>query len=57
MFGPQRGSWEDLNWKGWWGDNPPYQNPVFVLTNDPRPSIEMEGGTTFHFIALCANLK
>jgi dihydrofolate reductase len=50
MFGPQRGSWEDLNWKGWWGDNPPYQNPVFVLTHDPRPSIEMEGGTTFHFI-------
>jgi len=50
MFGPQRGSWEDLHWKGWWGDNPPDHNPVFVLTHHPRPSIEMEGGTTFHFI-------
>jgi len=50
MFGPQRGPWEDPNWRGWWGDNPPYHNPVFVLTHHPRPSIEMEGGTTFHFI-------
>jgi dihydrofolate reductase len=50
MFGPERGPWEDPNWKGWWGDNPPYHNPVFVLTHYPRPSIEMEGGTTFHFI-------
>ena len=50
MFGPERGPWEDPNWKGWWGDNPPYHNPVFVLTHHPRPSIEMEGGTTFHFI-------
>jgi dihydrofolate reductase len=50
MFGPQRGPWEDLNWKGWWGGNPPYHNSVFVLTHHPRPSIEMEGGTTFHFI-------
>jgi len=50
MFGPQRGPWGDLNWTGWWGDNPPYHNPVFVLTHHPRPSIEMEGGTTFHFI-------
>jgi dihydrofolate reductase len=50
MFGPQRGPWEDQNWKGWWGDVPPYHNPVFVLTHHPRPSFEMEGGTTFHFI-------
>lgn len=50
MFGPQRGPWEDQNWKGWWGDNPPYHNPVFVLTHHPRASIEMEGDTTFHFI-------
>jgi dihydrofolate reductase len=50
MFGPQRGPWEDLDWRGWWGDNPPYHNPVFVLTHHPRPALEMEGGTTFHFI-------
>ncbi len=50
MFGPIRGPWPDENWKGWWGDNPPYHVPVFVLTNYPRKSIEMEGGTTFHFI-------
>jgi len=50
MFGPQRGPWEDLDWKGWWGANPPYHNPVFVLTHHARPSFEMEGGTTFHFI-------
>ena len=50
MFGPQRGPWADLEWKGWWGEDPPYHNPVFVLTHYPRPSIEMEGGTTFHFI-------
>jgi len=50
MFGPERGPWDDPNWKGWWGDDPPYHNPVFVLTHYPRPSIEMEGGTTFHFI-------
>jgi dihydrofolate reductase len=50
MFGPQRGPWEDLEWKGWWGANPPYHNPVFVLTHHPRPPIEMEGDTTFHFI-------
>ncbi|HEU5002710.1 MAG TPA: dihydrofolate reductase family protein [Actinomycetota bacterium] len=48
-FGPQRGPWEDDNWKGWWGDNPVFHTPVFVLTHHPRPSIEMEGGTTFHF--------
>ncbi|MBK8944424.1 MAG: dihydrofolate reductase family protein [Ignavibacteriae bacterium] len=50
MFSPYRGPWLDENWKGWWGDNPPYQVPVFILTNYPRKSIEMEGGTTFHFI-------
>jgi dihydrofolate reductase len=50
MFGPQRGPWVDQEWKGWWGDVPPYHNPVFVLTHYPRPSIEMQGGTTFHFI-------
>jgi dihydrofolate reductase len=49
-FGPQRGPWPDDRWKGWWGDNPPFHTPVFVLTHHPRPSIEMEGQTTFHFI-------
>ena len=50
MFGPIRGPWPDDAWKGWWGDNPPYHTPVFVLTNHPRPSINMSGGTTFHFV-------
>jgi len=50
MFGPLRGEWPDESWKGWWGDNPPYHTPVFVLTHHARPSIEMEGGTTFHFV-------
>jgi dihydrofolate reductase len=50
MFGPIRGPWPDENWKGWWGDNPPYHTPVFVLTHHARPSIEMAGGTTFHFV-------
>jgi dihydrofolate reductase len=50
MFGPIRGSWPDLNWKGWWGDNPPYHVPVFVLTHHARPPLEMEGSTTFHFV-------
>ena len=50
MFGPVRGPWPDNNWKGWWGDNPPYHTPVFVLTNYPRASIAMSGGTTFHFV-------
>jgi dihydrofolate reductase len=50
MFGPIRGSWTDDAWKGWWGDNPPYHTPVFVLTHHVRPPIEMEGGTTFHFV-------
>jgi dihydrofolate reductase len=49
-FGPQRGSWENEEWKGWWGDDPPFHTPVFVLTHHPRPSVEMKGGTTFHFI-------
>jgi dihydrofolate reductase len=51
MFGPVRGPWRDDTWKGWWGDNPPYHTPVFILTNHPRPSITMEGGTVFHFVA------
>jgi dihydrofolate reductase len=50
MFDPNRGAWPDRNWKGWWGDNPPYHTPVFVLTHHPRESIVMEGGTTFHFV-------
>src|SRR5438876_4323632 len=50
MFGPVRGPWPDESWKGWWGVNPPYHVPVFVLTHHPRASIEMEGGTTFHFV-------
>jgi len=50
MFGPVRGPWADDTWKGWWGDNPPYHTQVFVLTNHPRTSIAMEGGTTFHFV-------
>ena len=51
MFGPIRGPWPDDAWKGWWGANPPYHAPVFVLTHHPRPSITMEGGTIFHFVA------
>ncbi len=50
MFGPQRGLWTDDQWKGWWGPNPPYHAPTFVLTHHPRPPIEMEGGTTFCFV-------
>ena len=50
MFGPIRGSWPDEEWKGWWGESPPYHVPVFVLTHHPRPSFEMAGGTTFHFV-------
>ncbi|GGO12097.1 DNA-binding protein [Microbispora rosea subsp. aerata] len=49
-FGPQRGPWENHDWTGWWGPNPPFHTPVFVLTHHPRPSVTMEGGTTFHFI-------
>lgn len=50
MFGPVRGPWPDDEWKGWWGDNPPYHCPVFVLTHHRRDSIEMQGGTVFHFV-------
>ena len=50
MFGPVRGPWPDDSWKGWWGDNPPYHVPVFVLTHHARPPLEMEGGTVFHFV-------
>jgi dihydrofolate reductase len=50
MFGPIRGPWENEEWTGWWGEDPPYHHPVFVLTHHPRPSIPMQGGTTFHFV-------
>ena len=50
MFGPVRGPWGAEDWSGWWGDNPPYHHPVFVLTHHPRPPLPMEGGTTFHFV-------
>jgi dihydrofolate reductase len=50
MFGPVRGSWPDKTWRGWWGANPTYHVPVFVLTHHPRPSLAMEGGTVFHFV-------
>ena len=50
MFGPIRGPWPDDNWKGWWGDNPPYHAPTFVLTHHPHDPIEMAGGTTFIFV-------
>lgn len=50
MFGPVRGEWPDDQWKGWWGDNPPYHAPTFVLTHYPRAPIEMQGGTTFYFV-------
>jgi len=49
MFGPSRGEW-DLEWKGWWGDEPPYHGPVFVLTHHERDDLPMAGGTTFHFV-------
>jgi dihydrofolate reductase len=49
MFGPIRGDWPDESWQGWWGDNPPYHHDVFVRTHHLRPSLPMEGGTTFHF--------
>jgi len=49
-FGPQRGPWADHEWQGWWGDDPVFHTPVFVLTHHPRPPIAMKGGTTFHFI-------
>jgi dihydrofolate reductase len=49
MFAPDRGEW-DLDWTGWWGEEPPYHAPVFVLTHHPREPVEMQGGTTFHFV-------
>src|SRR3954470_21226740 len=50
MFGPVRGPWPDDSWKGWWGNNPPYHTPVFVLTHHPRPPLRMAGGTEFRFV-------
>ena len=50
MFSPLRGEWSDDTWKGWWGDNPPYHAPTFILTHHARSPIVMEGGTTFHFV-------
>jgi dihydrofolate reductase len=50
MFGAERGPWRDLSWKGWWGDDPPYHAPTFILTHHAREPIVMEGGTTFHFV-------
>ena|SRR5690242_19286399 len=50
MFGPIRGPWPDESWRGWWGANPPYHTPVFVLTHHRRAPVEMEGGTVFHFV-------
>ncbi len=50
MFGPVRGAWPDESWRGWWGEEPPYHCPVFVLTHHARPPLEMAGGTTFHFV-------
>src|SRR5574338_303747 len=50
MFGPIRGPWPDYEWRGWWGKTPPYHVPVFVLTHHPRPPLEMDGGTVFHFV-------
>jgi dihydrofolate reductase len=50
MFGPVRGNWPDFEWKGWWGEEPPYHCPVFVLTHHERPPLEMAGGTVFHFV-------
>jgi len=50
MFGPVRGPWPDESWKGWWGDEPPYHTPVFVLTHHSRPPLAMKGGTEFRFV-------
>jgi dihydrofolate reductase len=50
MFGPIRGEWGDSAWTGWWGEDPPYHHPVFVLTHQPRDSVTMAGGTVFHFV-------
>jgi dihydrofolate reductase len=51
MFGPVRGEWGDEEWRGWWGDEPPFHVPVFVLTHHPRESFELEGGNSFHFVS------
>ena len=51
MFGPVRGPWPDDSWRGWWGEDPPYHHPVFVLTHHPREPLEMDGGTSFHFVS------
>lgn len=50
MFGPIRGPWQDEEWTGWWGDNPPYHNDVFVMTHHARPTLRMAGNNTFHFV-------
>ena len=50
MFGPVRSEWPDEQWRGWWGEEPPYHHPVFVLTHHPRAPLEMSGGTTFYFV-------
>jgi dihydrofolate reductase len=50
MFGPVRGPWPDDSWRGWWGEDPPYHHPVFVLTHHPREPLEMQGGTTSRFV-------
>jgi dihydrofolate reductase len=50
MFGPVRGAWPDEDWRGWWGEDPPFHHDVFVLTHHTRPPVEMTGGTTFHFV-------
>ena len=50
MFGPVRGPWDDSDWQGWWGDTPPYHCPVFVRTHHKHDPIELQGGTTFHFV-------
>ncbi len=50
MFGPVRGPWGSSQWTGWWGEDPPFHHPVFVLTHHPRPPLEMQGGTTFYFV-------
>ena len=50
MFGPIRGPWPNEEWRGWWGDNPPFKHPVFVLTHHPRPTLEFKNGTSFHFV-------
>jgi dihydrofolate reductase len=51
MFSPLRGPWANEDWEGWWGDQPPFKHPVFVLTHHPRPTLEFENGTSFHFVS------